>query len=259
MASGLDLSLQSNVLTVKLNRPQVLNALNMELLEELHQVISGVKNDPEVSLIIFTGTGKKAFCAGADIAELENLSYFQAKQILEKGQMIFRNIELLGKPTIAAINGYAIGGGLELSLACNLRIASINAKFALPEVKLGMIPGYGGTQRLARLIGKGKALELLLTGRTFTAAEALSLGIVNQSVELQDLMKVTREIADQILENSQIAVSQVLQSVERGLDMTMDQALALETILDSISISSEEQREGVKAFLEKRKPNFRKK
>lgn len=250
--------LDSGVLTVTLNRPKALNALNSNLLDELDNLVTKVKYDQNIQLVTFTGMGDKAFCAGADLGELINLDYFQAKAFLEKGQTVFRKLELLGKPTIAAINGYALGGGLELALACTIRLASSNAKMGLPEVKLGMIPGYGGTQRLPRLIGKGKALDLLITGRRVEAEEAYTLGIVNRVVPQEQLMSLACELADQILENSQIAVSQVLQAVERGMDLSLDQALALETVYDSIAASSNEQKEGIAAFMEKRKPQFRK-
>lgn len=254
----LQLTVTNDVLLVAIHRPSALNALNAQVIDEIGRVVSDVKNDDRISLIIFTGTGEKSFCAGADLNELQNLNYFEAKSLLEKGQSLFRKIELLGKPSIAAVNGYALGGGFELSLACTIRIASTNARFALPEVKLGMIPGYGGTQRLPRLIGKGKALELLITGRRFGAEEALSMGIVTKIVDVESLLSTAYQLADEILENSQVAVSLVLQAVERGFDLPMDHALALETSLDAVAIASEEQREGVAAFMEKRKPVYRK-
>jgi enoyl-CoA hydratase len=250
-------SRRHDVQIVTLNRPQALNALNSELLDELGQVISDAKYDPATSLLIITGEGEKAFCAGADLAELQHLDYFAAKLLLEKGQAVFRQLELLGKPTIAAINGYALGGGLELALACTIRLAGTNAKLALPEVKLGMIPGYGGTQRLPRLIGKGKALELMVTGRRIDAHEALSLGIVSRVVEPAGLIDAALQLAEEILQGSLIAVSQLLQAVERGMDLPMDHALALETVLDAIAAASEDQREGIAAFMEKRQPLFR--
>jgi enoyl-CoA hydratase len=252
----LDLNISNKILTVTLNRPSVFNALNSELLDELSHLVENVKYDKSVSVIIFTGMGGKAFCAGADLNELQNLDFSQAKQVFEKGQSIFRRLELIGKPTIAAINGHALGGGFELALACSLRIASENATFALPEVKLGMIPGYGGTQRLPRLIGKGKSLELMLLGKRIDAKKALSYDIVNEVTPQENLLHAAVEWANEILKNSQVAVSQVLQAVEMGLDLPMDRSLTLETLLDSIAASSEEQREGVAAFLEKRQPNF---
>jgi enoyl-CoA hydratase len=254
----LEVTNYQEIMVVTLNRPTALNALNNEMFTELDDVIAHVKYDSETSVVIFTGAGNKAFCAGADITEFVDVDYFQSQKVIEKGQAIFRKVELLGKPTIAAINGYALGGGLELSLACTVRLASNNAKFALPEVKLGMIPGYGGTQRLPRIIGKGKALELLITGRRIAADEALSLGLVNHVYNQENLMENAFQLANDILENSQIAVSQVLQSVERGYDLPMEQALAFEQIFDSVASSSTEQKEGVRAFLEKRKPEFRK-
>lgn len=254
----LKLSQHGEVLVVTLSRPKALNALNSQLLDELDRLVKAVKYDPNVALLIFTGEGEKAFCAGADLVELQNLDYFSAKQVLEKGQSIFRKIELLGKPTVAAVNGYALGGGFELALSCTIRLASQNAIFALPEVKLGMIPGYGGTQRLPRLIGKGRALELLVTGRRVKAEEALSLGLVSKVSENTELIDTALGLSNEILEGSQIAISQLLQAVEWGMDLPMDHALALETILDGIAASSDEQREGVEAFLKKRKPEFRK-
>ncbi len=254
----LQLTAKGDVLTIAIHRPNALNALNAQIIDEIDKVLTEVKNDNRISLIIFTGTGEKSFCAGADLHELQDLSYFEAKRLLEKGQSVFRKIELLDKPSIAAVNGYALGGGFELALACSIRVASSNAKFALPEVKLGMIPGYGGTQRLPRLIGKAKALELLLTGKRFGAEEAKELGIVTQVVEPDHLLTAAAQLADEILENSQVAISLVLQAVERGLDLSMEHALALETTLDAAAIASEEQREGLAAFMEKRKPFFRK-
>jgi enoyl-CoA hydratase len=254
----LELTNYQDIVVVTLNRPTALNALNNEMLTELDNVITNAKYDPNTSIVIFTGAGTKAFCAGADLTELVDVDIFQSQRVIEKGQAIFRKIELLGKPTIAAINGYALGGGLELSLACTIRLASTNAKFALPEVKLGMIPGYGGTQRLPRIIGKSKALELLITGRRIDSQEALSIGLVNHVYSQENLMEGAFQLANEILENSQIAVSQLLQSVERGYDLPMDHALAFEQVLDSVATSSIEQKEGVSAFLEKRKPNFRK-
>lgn len=254
----LRLTRHHDVLIVTLSRPNAMNSLNSQLLNELDILIESVKYDPNVALLIFTGEGDKAFCAGADLLELQNLDYFSAKQLLEKAQSVFRKIELLGKPTIAAVNGYALGGGFELALCCTIRLASHHAIFALPEVKLGMIPGYGGTQRLPRLIGKGRALELLVTGRRVKAEEAVRFGFVNRAVDHSELLQTALELSDEILEGSQIAISQLLQAVERGLDLPMDHALALETMLDGIAASSDEQREGVAAFLEKRKPQFRK-
>lgn len=255
--STLLVSKEENVMIITLNRPKVYNCLNSQLLEEFEDVIDKAKYDDETFVLVITGMGEKAFCAGADLNELVNLDFFKAKKIFEKGQSIFRKLELLGKPTIAAVNGYAFGGGFELTLACSIRIASENAIFALPEVKLGMIPGYGGTQRLPRLIGKGPALDLLLTGRRLSAEEALSLNLLSQVVPQEELISTAINLAEKILENSKIAITQVLQAVERGLDLPMDSALALETLLDSIAASSDEQREGVAAFLEKRKPNFK--
>ncbi|WHZ00892.1 enoyl-CoA hydratase-related protein [Neobacillus sp. YX16] len=254
----LEVTNHEDIMVVTLNRPEALNALNKEMLSELDNVITNVKYDSKTSIIIFTGSGNKAFCAGADLTEFVDVDYFQSQKVIEKGQTIFRKMELLGKPTIAAINGYALGGGLELSLACTIRLASTNAKFALPEVGLGMIPGYGGTQRLPRIIGKGKALELLITGRRIDAQQALSLGLVNHVYSQENLMEGAFQLGNEILENSQIAVSQLLQSVERGYDLPMDHALAFEQVFDSVASSSIEQKEGVKAFLEKRKPVFRK-
>jgi enoyl-CoA hydratase len=252
----LNLVREDRKIIVKFNRPKSLNAFNSQLLEELDEVVTNAKYDEETAVIIFTGEGERAFCAGADLSELQNLDYLKAKKVLEKGQSVFRKIELLEKPTIAAINGYALGGGFEIALACTLRIASSNAKFAFPEVKLGMIPGYGGTQRLPRLIQKGKALELLITGRRFDANEAELLGVVNRVVDQEILISEALQLAEEIIENSPLAVSCVLQAVERGLDLSIDQALSLETMLDSIAVASDDQKEGVSAFLEKRKPNF---
>lgn len=255
---NLSVSYENSILVVTLNRPKTLNALNNNMLDEIDQVVTNAKQDESIRSVIFTGEGSKAFCAGADLQELQNLDVLQAKNIIEKGQSVFRKIELLGKPTIAAINGYAFGGGFELSLVCTLRFASHNAKFAFPEVKLGMIPGYGGSQRLPRLINKGKALELLITGRRLDAEEAEALGIVNKVLDHTELLPYVINLANEISENGPLAISHIIQSVEKGVELPIDQGLAIEALLDAISIASDEQKEGVMAFLEKRKPNFRK-
>ncbi len=242
---------------ITINRPEKLNALNYETLEELECLFFELEKDNEVKVIIITGAGEKAFVAGADIKELSELNPLKAKEFAEKGQRIFSMIENMKKPIIAAVNGFALGGGCELALACHIRVASNSAKLGQPEVKLGLIPGYGGTQRLTRLVGKGFSTELILTGDMIDAEEARRIGLVNKVVESSELMSTCLGIAKKIMANSPVAVKLALDAINRGAEVNLKEGLALEANLFSLCFASEDSKEGTKAFLEKRQPNFK--
>ena len=242
------------VLTV--HRPDVLNALNRETLGELERCARAFRDDPGQGALIVTGSGEKSFVSGADIQELALLDPRGAEEISRLGQRVFDLLEQAGKPVIAAVNGYAFGGGCELALACHLRLASDNAVMGLPEVGLGIIPGYGGTQRLPRLIGKGRALELILTGRRVKADEAERLGLVNRVVPRADLLGEAEKLAQAILENGPLAVSAALEAVHRGLPLGLDDGQRLESGLFGLLAASQDMHEGMKAFLEKRPARF---
>lgn len=242
---------------ITVNRPDKLNALNWETVEELASAFVGFRDDPEVRVIILTGAGEKAFVAGADITELARLDYEVGKKYSLKGQEVTKLIENSRKPVIAAINGYALGGGTEFALACHVRIASENAKMGQPEVKLGLIPGYGGTQRLARLVGKGKALELILSGRTIDAREAKEVGLVNKVVPLSELASSCEALAKEIMANAPLAVGYSIEAINKGLDVSLEEGLRLEADIFGRACSTEDSTEGTKAFLEKRKADFR--
>ncbi len=245
------------IATVTFNRPKVLNALNARTIEELDECVRGLEQDAEVGAVIFTGGGEKAFVAGADINELARYSPQQAQECALRGQAVFERIERMGKPTIAAINGYALGGGCELSLACSMRIASSNARIGQPEVKIGIIPGYGGSQRLPRLIGKGMALEMILSGEPLSAEDALRWGLVNQVVAPGELLPAARALAKRILANAPLAIRYSLEAVNQGAEQPLDQALFLESSLFGMVFATEDMREGTEAFLEKRAPRFK--
>jgi enoyl-CoA hydratase len=249
-------AVEAAVATVTINRPDKLNALNRATLAELDQVVDQIERDEQVRAVILTGAGEKAFVAGADIAELATLGPREGVALAERGQRLFRRLELLPKPVIAAVNGFALGGGLELAAACTLRIASENARLGQPEVKLGIIPGYGGTQRLPRLIGKGAALALLLTGDAISAQEAYRIGLVQQVVPLPDLRAAARQWAERMLANGPIALALTLEAVHRGLEMPLEAALNFEAAQFGICCSTEDMREGTRAFVEKRKAQF---
>jgi enoyl-CoA hydratase len=242
---------------VTLNRPAVLNALNKSTLDDLRRAVLELRADPDVLAIIITGSGGKAFAAGADISELTALSAEQAHTHARTGQHVFDVIETLGKPTIAAINGYALGGGCELAMACTLRVAADTARLGQPEINLGLIPGYGGTQRLPRLVGKGVALDLLLTGRQIAAEEALRLGLVNRVVPAAQLMETAKGIAADLTGKPPLAARYILDAVNRGLDAPLDKAQALEASLFGLAAASDDMREGTTAFLAKRRPTFK--
>ncbi len=246
-----------NVAVVKINRPQKLNALNEQTLKELHTVFTGIKNNEQIYVAVLTGEGEKAFVAGADINELNQLDPVTAKKFAEFGQNVFNLIENLGKPVIAAVNGFALGGGCELALACHFRIASENAKFGQPEVNLGIIPGYGGTQRLARQINPGRAMQLILTGEMVDAGEAYRMGLVNEVVPQNELLNRAKEIAKNIASKGQIAIRYALQAVGASGDLSVAEGLKLEAALFSLCTATEDFKEGTSAFLEKRKPEFK--
>jgi enoyl-CoA hydratase len=244
---------------VTINRPDKLNAMNAAMKAELLELFNKLKNDSSVDIIILTGAGEKSFVAGTDIAELAALDATSGKEFSQSGQDLFNLIENLGKPVIAAVNGYALGGGCELALACHLRIASENAKFGQPEVNLGIIPGYGGTQRLARLIGKGRAMEMILTGNQMDAGEALRVGLVNKVVPQTELLSTAENVARTILSKGQVAIRMALKAVNMTEETTQSDGQALEASLFAVCCGTEDFKEGTKAFLEKRKPEFKNK
>jgi enoyl-CoA hydratase len=242
---------------ITVNRPEKLNALNIATVEELQAAFGEFERDPEVRVIILTGTGEKAFVAGADIGEFSHLDAETGTYFARRGQDMTRSIEYCRKPVIAAVNGYALGGGTEIAMACHIRLASENAKFGQPEVKLGIIPGYGGTQRLPRLVGKGKAMELILSGRMIEAKEACEVGLVNKVVPLASLVTEAEALAREIIKNAPLALSYAIEAINRGLDKTLGEGLELEAAIFGRSCGTEDAREGSKAFMEKRKPDFR--
>lgn len=241
---------------VTLDRPAKLNALNAQTITELGQAFAQLRAEDAVRVIILTGAGDRAFAAGADIGELARLEPIAGREYGLRGQGLFREIELFPKPVIAAINGYALGGGLELALVCSFRLASENARLGQPEVKLGLIPGYGGSQRLPRLIGAGRALEMLLTGEPFSAAEALACGLVNHVAPAADLLPQCEEIGRKIAANAPLAIRLCLEAVRRGTEINTEEALYLESSLFALLSTTEDMREGTRAFLEKRAPRF---
>jgi len=250
------LSVQDRIATLTVNRPDKLNALNAALIGELGTAIDELQSRDDVAGIILTGAGR-AFVAGADISELANQSAVDGKRLARRGQEIFRRFELSAKPTLAAVNGFALGGGCELAMSCQLRIASEAAKFGQPEVKLGLIPGYGGTQRLPRLVGRGRALQLILTGEMIDAQEAYRIGLVNRVVAADQLIPAATAIIQQMLTNAPLALAACIDMVDRGLEMALDDALSVEATQFGILISTSDTAEGTRAFLEKRAPRFR--
>jgi enoyl-CoA hydratase len=245
------------VALVTFNRPSVLNAINAPTLDALRRAILDLQRDDSVRAVILTGSGDKAFVAGADINELAVQTPTIGREHAMIGQHVLGLIENMGKPVIAAINGYALGGGCELAMACTLRVVADTAKIGLPEITLGMLPGYGGTQRLARLVGKGRALELILTGAPIGADEALRIGLVNRVVPAAELMTVARALAGQLAMNAPIATAYIISAINKGLEMPFGEACAYEAALFAVVASTEDMREGTRAFLEKRKPAFR--
>jgi enoyl-CoA hydratase len=244
------------IAVITVNRPDKLNALNAETVRRLDGVLREVNDDDEVRAVILTGGGEKAFVAGADIAELSKMGPIDGVRVSRDGQETFRFMERMPKPVIAAVNGFALGGGLELALACHIRVASSKAKFGLPEVKLGIIPGYGGTIRLPRLVGRGRATELMLTGDMIDAAEAYRIGLVNRVEEPESLLESARAMARKMIANGPIAIACALESLDRGMSTTIDDALMLESNLFGLLASTSDMKEGMTAFLEKRKAEF---
>jgi enoyl-CoA hydratase len=241
---------------VTVNRPDKLNALNGDVIRELGEAVTRIESDAAIRGVILTGAGPKAFVAGADIAELAGQGAVDGKARALAGQLVFRRLERCGKPVIAAVNGFALGGGCELAMACHLRVAAENARFGQPEVKLGLGPGYGGTVRLPRLVGKGRALELLLTAGMIDAAEAHRIGLVNRVVPAERLLEETEQLLRSILENGPLAVQLCIEAVDAGLEMSLDQALLLEANHFGFLSTTADMREGTAAFLEKRKAKF---
>jgi len=254
---NLKLTNQDGVLWITVNRPDKLNALSQATVGELARAVDEAEADDAVIAVVITGSGDKAFVAGADITELNTLGPVAAKEYALRGQAVFSRIERLRKPAVAAVNGFALGGGCELAMACHLRIASSNAIFGQPEVRLGLIPGFGGTQRLPRLVGRGRALEILLTGRNVGAEEAQRIGLVNLVCEPVELTAVVNDMLKKILANGPLAVAHCIEAVRYGLDMTLDDGLLLEATLFGVGAASPEMTEGTNAFLAKRKPDFR--
>src|SRR5499427_1465703 len=242
---------------VTVNRPKVLNALNMATMEELRAAFHDIKNDAVIRVVIFTGVGEKAFIAGADIGELATQDAVRGKEYTHRGQNVLNLVENLGKPVIACINGFALGGGCEIAMACTMRLASDNAKLGQPEVKLGIIPGYGGTRRLPRLVGKGLAMQLVLTGEMIPAQEAHRMGLVNEVTAPGDLIPRAEAIAAKIIANAPLAVQYAMEAVNKGMEMTLSAGLYLEAVLFSVACSSEDKKEGTTAFLEKRPAVFK--
>jgi enoyl-CoA hydratase len=248
--------LSDRILTVTVNRPEKLNALNLEVVEGLGIAFRDAKSNADVGAVILTGAGEKAFVAGADITSFTALDPVTARDYARRGQTVLSFIETLGKPVIAAVNGFALGGGCELAMSCTIRLASKTAKLGQPEVSLGLIPGYGGTQRLARLVGKGRAMELILTGDTIGAEEAWRIGLVNRVVEPAELMNAARDLATKILGKAPIAVRYAMEAVNHGLEMPFDDASLFEANLFGLCVATADMREGVAAFLEKRPAKF---
>jgi enoyl-CoA hydratase len=261
---NVQLEVQDRIATLSVNRPDKLNALNEQTIRELGRAMDEIAGRGDVGGVILTGVGEKGFVAGADIAELVRMGPVDGIEVSRLGQRVFRQIELSRKPVIAAVNGFALGGGCELALACHLRIASENAQFGLPEVKLGIIPGYGGTLRLPRIVGKGRALELMLTAQFIKADEAYRIGLVNRVVRKPEegsqkdaLMTEARAMMNVILGNGPIALGLAIECTTRGMEMSVDDGLALESNLFGLLAATEDMREGMTAFLEKRTAGFK--
>ena len=247
---------RSGTAVVTLNRPKALNALNQQSLTELLQVFEDIRLDDAVAGVIMTGAGSKAFAAGADIKELAVLTPTEAAALSRRGHALMDAIEMLGKPVVAAVNGYALGGGCELAMACTVRIAAENAKFGQPEVALGLIPGYGGTQRLSRLIGKGRALQMILSGRNIDAHEAFRIGLVNEVANGDQLLGRAESMLASMTVNAPVALRLAIEAVNQGLESSLENGCALEASLFGLCASTADCTEGTRAFLEKRKPEF---
>jgi len=242
---------------VTVNRPKVLNALNMATMEELRTAFTDIKNDTSIRVVLFTGSGEKAFIAGADIGELAKQDAVAGKEYTHRGQSMLDLMENLGKPVIACINGFALGGGCEVAMACTMRLASDNAKLGQPEVKLGIIPGLGGSQRLPRLVGKGIAMQLVLAGEMITAQEAFRIGLVNEVTAPADLIPRAEAIAQKIIANAPLAVQFAMEAVNKGMEMNLAEGLYLEATLFGVCCATDDKKEGTVAFLEKRPTQFK--
>jgi enoyl-CoA hydratase len=245
------------IAVVTINRPKVLNALNTDTINELERVMLEIQRDDTVKAVVLTGAGDKSFVAGADINELAVLSPAEGQRHGRRGQSVFDAIEHLGKPVIAAINGFALGGGCELAMACTIRIAADHAKFGQPEINLGIIPGYAGSQRLPRLVGKGRALEILLTGDMVTAARAYEIGLVNKVVPAAELLAEAKRLAASLAGKAPLATSYILEAVHHGMEMPLANGQFLEGSLFGLVASTDDMKEGTKAFLEKRQASWR--
>jgi enoyl-CoA hydratase len=248
---------RDSIAYITFNRPKVLNALNRQTMQELLIALGQAKLDENVRVVILTGAGEKAFIAGADINELAQQTPVDGKEMSIFGQGVLRILETMGKPSIAAINGFALGGGCELALACSIRLASRNAKLGQPEVKLGILPGYGGSQRLARLCGKGAAHELVLGGDMISADEAMRIGLVNHIYEPAELIPAAEALAKKIAANAPLAVQYAMEAIEHGMEMPQEEGLFLEATLFGLCCATEDMREGTRAFLEKRAAQFK--
>ena len=246
---------QDNIGVLKINRPKAMNALNTETICELSQIIDEINLDQDIKVLVVTGEGK-AFVAGADIVEMKDKTSEEARVFAELGMRLFRKIELMEKPVIAAVNGFALGGGCELSMSCDIRLAGEKAKFGQPEVGLGITPGFGGTQRMSRLVGLAKAKELIFTAKMINAAEAEKIGLVNSVVPQEELMDKVMEMAKQIAQNSPMAVKYAKSAINRGYETDIETAMYIEKDIFGLCFASEEQTEGMTAFIEKRKPKF---
>lgn len=246
----------NGVTTLTINRQEKLNALNAQVIEALEHAFGEAASNPETRVVVVTGSGEKAFVAGADIAELSGLDAREAEAFVARGHALMRQIERLGKPVIAAINGFALGGGCELALACTIRIAADNAMLGLPEVKLGLIPGYGGTQRLSRIVGRGRALHMMLTGDPVNAADALAAGLVTRVVAAADLAEEAGKLAAKLASGAPLAMRAIMDSVHEGADLRFEAAIDVETQNFVAICQTDDMREGSSAFLEKRKPAF---
>jgi enoyl-CoA hydratase len=246
---------QKHICILTINRPRVLNALNSNVLEELNDAVNKIINDKDINITILTGQGK-SFVAGADIGEMKDMNPEEAARFSELGAEVFRKLEIMEKPVIAAVNGFALGGGCELAMACDIRIASEKAKFGQPETGLGIIPGFSGTQRLSRLVGMGKSKELIFTGRIIDAVEAERIGLVNKVVAAEELMDKTLELANEILLKGQLAVRYAKTAINRGIETDIETGILIEKNLFSLCFATEDQKEGMTAFVEKRKANY---
>lgn len=254
---NLGIEKEKGIAIVTIERPAVLNALNNETIEELGALFSSMDQDTEIRGVILSGSGEKAFVAGADIRELAALKPMEAKRFALQGQAVLSQIENFTKPVIAAVNGFALGGGCELALACHMRIVSESARFGQPEVNLGLIPGFGGTQRLSRIIGKGRAIEMILSGGLIDAAEAYRIGLANRIVPEDDLLDTAKKLLSTIISKGRVAVELAIEAINRGLEIPLDDGLRFEAVLFGLACSTEDMKEGTSAFLEKRKPEFK--